>query len=154
MTLFFKSTPLPIRWGTAQGPRGGGRGQRTTFSGPTGPGPPCHPRTPPKAAQPKAQSPQPVKKRVVGGSTTFNGAYTTRQGQERGFALREMCGASMRLMRMSHRRAHWAPAWGRRAHWTPAGGIFGPLLRQTDVAGPLSRQTNGVTHVLDTRSTS
>ena len=46
------------------------------------------------------------KKRVGGGSTTFNDAYSTRQGQERGFALREMCGASMRLMRMSHRRAH------------------------------------------------
>ena len=31
-----------------------------------GAGPPCHPRTPPKAAQPNAQSPQPVKKRSLG----------------------------------------------------------------------------------------
>ena len=28
------------------------------------------------------------------------------KGRKGGFALREMCGASMRLMRMSHRRAH------------------------------------------------
>ena len=46
------------------------------------------------------------KKRVGDGSSTLNYAYSTRQGQERGFALREMCGSSMRLMRMSHRRAH------------------------------------------------
>ena len=48
------------------------------------------------------------------------------KGRKGVFALREMCGASMRLMRMSHRRVHWAPAWGRRAHWAPAGGYSVP----------------------------
>ena len=48
-----------------------------------GAGPPCHPRTPPKAAQPKAQSPQPVKKKEFGDAST---SYSTRQGRERGFS--------------------------------------------------------------------
>ena len=43
----------------------------------------CHPRTPPKAAQPTAQSPQPVKKEYWDGSTSLIYAYSARQGQER-----------------------------------------------------------------------
>ena len=45
-----------------------------------GAGPPCQPRTPRKAAQPTAQSPQPVKKEYGDGSTSFIYAYSTRQG--------------------------------------------------------------------------
>ena len=47
-----------------------------------GAGPPCHPWTPPKAAQPTAESPQPVKKEFGDASTS----YSTRQGRERGFS--------------------------------------------------------------------
>ena len=63
-----------------------------------GAGPPCHPRTPPKAAQPTTQSPQPVKKRSLGMS---------HLGTPRGkgvLPLREMCGSSVRTIRI--RRAH------------------------------------------------
>ena len=58
-----------------------------------GAGSPCHPRTPPKAAQPKAQSPQPVKKGVLG---CFN--YLLHAARAGKGALREMCGSSMPLM--------------------------------------------------------
>ena len=106
-----------------------------------GAGPPCHPRTPPKAAQPKAQSPQPVAKSISAPLPYY--AYSTRQGQERGFSPPR----DVRFLDASHEVE-------RRAHWAPAGEIFGPLFRQTDGAGPLFRQTDGVTHVLDSGSTS
>ena len=53
--LDFKLTTLTIRWGAAQGAewwrsRPAHNPQRSN-----GAGPPCHPRTPPKAAQPTAQ---------------------------------------------------------------------------------------------------
>ena len=61
-----------------------------------GAGPPCHPRTPPKAAQPTAQSPQPVKREFGEGATS---SMPTPRGKGRKGALREMCGSSMPLMR-------------------------------------------------------
>ena len=100
-----------------------------------GAGPPCHPRTPPKAAQPTAQSPQPVKKEF--GDVTSR--YSTRQG---GFSpprdVRFLCAYH------THKARSLSTRLGRRAHWAPAGGMVGPLFRQTD----------GVTHVLDSGSTS
>ena len=118
-----------------------------------GAGSPCHPRTPPKAAQPKAQQPQPAK-RVGDGSSTLKDAYSTRQGQERGFCPPR----DVRCLYASH--AHEPQARSLSTRLGPARplgtrrGIFGPLFRQTDGAGPLFRQTDGVTHVLDSGSTS
>ena len=66
-----------------------------------GAGLPCHPRTPPKAAQPKAQSPQPVKKRSLG---MLQLATPRGKGVKGDSALREMCGSSVRFIRI--RRAH------------------------------------------------
>ena len=47
-----------------------------------------------------------VKKEYGDGSTSCTYATPRGKGRKGGFALREMCGSSMRLTRMSHRRAH------------------------------------------------
>ena len=66
----------------------------------SGAGPPCHPRTPPKAAQPKAQSPQPVKKGVWGWLNYLQLCLLHAARAGKGVtALREMCGSSVRLMK-------------------------------------------------------
>ena len=103
-----------------------------------GAGHPCHPRTPPKAAQPKAQSPQPVAKEYIGTITLLCLLHAAR-----GFSPPR----DVRFLDASYEVE-------RRAHWAPAGEMFGPLFRQTDGTGPLSKQTDGVTHVLDSGSTS
>ena len=101
-----------------------------------GAGPPCHPRTPPKAAQPTAQSPQPVKKGVWG---CFTSRYSTRQG---GFSPPR----DVRFLCAYH--THKARSLSTRL------GPARPLGTRRGMVGPLFRQTDGVTHVLDSGSTS
>ena len=105
-----------------------------------GAGPPCHPRTPPKAAQPNAQSPQPVKKKEFGNASF---SYSTRQGQERGFQPSARCAVPLCVSYAQGALTEHPPGAGAPTGHPP-GGMVGPLFRQTD----------GVIHILDSASTS
>ena len=84
-----------------------------------GAGSPCHPRTPPKAAQPKAQSPQPVKREFGKAQLALCLLHAARAGKG---ALREMCGSSMPLMRSKGALTEHPPGAGAPTGHPPGGG--------------------------------
>ena len=127
-----------------------------------GAGPPCHPRTPPKAAQPTAQSPQPEKRSMgieyemlTSTLELFNqlpGVYSSRQGQERGFQPSARCAVPrypywMRKARSLSTRLGPARPLGHppgRSNREPSDHCWYMFWAQgitTQRAGPLFRQT-------------